>query len=579
MERIVVVGGVAAGASAAAKARRMNEQAEIVMIEAGPHISFANCGLPYYVGGEITDRAALFVTEAGSFGRRFHVDVRLETRCEAVDARSRELTLRGPDGAEARLSYDRLVLATGTTPVIPPIVGIDAPCMFTCRTVPDVDDIVARIDALVPHESESEQPRALSDSKLAALVIGGGYIGLECAEQLMRRGFRVTVVELAEQLMAPLDAEMTAPIKWALERAGARIALADAVEAIAEAGPERWIARLRRGGEVIFDLGLVATGVRPDSALARQAGLSLGSSGAISVDVQQRTSDPAIFAAGDNCESVYLPCAMPRNVPLAGPANKQGRVAGANAALDLLGAAADDPRRLKLRGVLGTGIVRVSGVVAGGTGLTEKMAAAIGKTVAAAYVWGPSHAGYYPGAEQMLVKVTYEPETGRVLGGQVVGGDGVDKRLDVLATAIFGGLTVEDLSQLDLAYAPPFGSAKDVAILAGFVASNARAGVSPAISPAALVEQLKGAEPPLVIDVRSEREYGSGHIAQAVNIPLEQLRARIAEVPRDRPVVVHCGVGYRSYIAQRILAGSGLTNVRNLHGGYALYVQTIGGRA
>jgi NADPH-dependent 2,4-dienoyl-CoA reductase/sulfur reductase-like enzyme/rhodanese-related sulfurtransferase len=564
-------GGVAAGASAAAKARRLNETAEIVLVEAGPYISFANCGLPYYVGGEIGQRDSLFVTDAASFGARFRVDVKLNCRCVAIDPDRCSVTLQR-SGAAEHLEYDRLVLATGTVALEPPIEGLDAPSVFTCRTVPDVDAITACVQELLPHEAEGSQMQAVRDSGLRALVIGGGYIGLECAEQLMHRGFDVTVVELLPQLMAALDPEMAQPIHAALLRAGAEVILGDAVARI-EASEGRWRAILRSEKAVCFDLALLAAGVRPNVALAREAGLKLGPSGAIAVDAFQRTSRSEIFAAGDNSESLYLPIEQPRNVPLAGPANKQGRVAGANAALDLLGAEEQDPRRLRMGGVQGTGIVRVCGTVAGGTGLTERLADQNGVKCATTYVWGPSHAGYYPGAEEMLLKVTYEPESGRLLGGQVVGGEGVDKRLDVLATAIYGKLTVEDLAQLDLAYAPPFGSAKDLTVMAGFIASNARAGVSPAISAAELLSSSQQGQPPFVVDVRSQREYDAAHIDGAVNIPLDQLRQRGDQIPRDRPVVVHCGVGYRSYLAQRVLLNLGWTDVRNLLGGYALYRQ------
>ena len=576
MSRIVVVGGVAAGASAAAKARRTNEDVQITLVEAGPYMSFANCGLPYFVGGEIADRESLFVADPETFRARFAVDLRLETRCTSVDREAGTVTLEGPDGTE-QLGYDRLVLATGTVPVMPPIPGIDGPAMFTCRTVPDVDRIMARVQALLPREREGAQHFAVRSSGLRALVIGAGYIGLECAEQLMHRGFAVTVVELLDQLMGPLDPEMTWPIEAALEAAGAELRLGDGVVGVGPRG-DRYVAELRSGREVIFDVGIVGAGVRPNVDLAAGCGLELGESGAIAVDRWQRTSDPAIYAAGDNSESTYHPLGTPRNVPLAGPANKQGRAAGANAALDLAGADDDHPHRIAAAPVQGTGIVRVCGAVAGGTGLTGKMAARLGMDVDEAYVWGSSHAGYYPGAERMLVKLIYRRETGRLLGGQAVGGDGVDKRLDVLATAVYAGLTVEDLARLDLAYAPPFGSAKDLTVMGGFVAGNARSGVSPSITPAKLREALAGDSPPLVVDVRSEREHAEGCVDGAINIPLEQLRDRLDEVPSDRPVVVHCGVGYRSYVALRVLACNGRSNVRNLLGGWSLFGMAPEGR-
>jgi rhodanese-related sulfurtransferase len=334
---------------------------------------------------------------------------------------------------------------------------------------------------------------------------------------------------------------------------------------------------LNSGRSVKFDLAIIATGVRPNVELAQKAGITLGRTGAIAVDGQQRTSDPAIYAAGDNCESVYLPTGDPVNIPLAGPANKQGRVAGQNAALDLQDVDRDNPHRLRMRGVLGTGIVRVCGVVAGGTGLTEKAATRSGVDVAVSYVIGTNHAGYYPNAALLGLKLVFAPQDGRLLGAQAVGGgDGVDKRLDVLATAIHGSMTVEDLEHLDLCYAPPFGSAKDIVIMAGFIAANAQRGISPAISPITLRQELQSDTPPLVVDVRDEREFETEHLKMAVNIPLEDLRERLEEIPKDHPVVVHCSVGYRSYVAQQILRQHGWTNVRNLYGGFAFASEVQG---
>ena len=567
--RLLIIGGVAAGASAAAKARRTNEDCEIVMVEAGPYMSFANCGLPYYVGGEIHERDDLFVAETEQFAERFAVDVRLETRAEHIDTDRQTATLMTRDGRQETLHYDRLILATGTDPIIPPIENIGNPSVFMCRTVPDVDHIVARMRSLLPHEFEGSQQRALRDSKLRALIIGGGYIGLECAEQLMHRGFVATVVEQAGQIMGSLDPEMTLPLRDAMESAGARIVLNDAVTRIDSHGG-RNVATLQSGRQINYDIAILAVGVRPAAALAKEAGLRLGDTGAIAVDDQQRTSDPHIFAAGDNCEAPFLPHGQAVNIPLAGPANKQGRTAGANAALDLAQAAADDPQRLYFKGVLGTGIVRACGMVAGGTGLNEKAARAKGIPGSYLYATGPSHAGYYPGAEPIPIKLAYAPDSGRILGAQLTGKDGVDKRLDIFATAIYAGLCVEDLEHLDLGYAPPFGAAKDVSIIAGFIASNARRGSSPGITPQELFNELAGDNPPLVIDVRTDREYAAAHFYQAINIPLDEIRERIHEVPTERPIVVHCGVGYRSYTAQQILRHQGHTNIRNLYGGYGL---------
>jgi len=568
-ERIVLVGGVAAGAAAAAKARRANEQPDIVMIEAGPHVSFANCGLPYYLGGQIARRNDLFAVRPETFRKRFNVELRLSTEVVSVQPGDKSLEARDASGNIEKLTYDRLILATGAVPVAVPIDGLDGPNVFPCRTVPDADAIRARIKELAPQEAAGA--RAGSARKPRALIIGGGYVGLECAEQLLGRGFEVAVVELLDQLMGPLDPEMAQPLQTALEAAGAEVVLGDGVARIEPGDGRPAAAILQSGRRVPFDLAVIGLGVSPNVALARQGGLKLGSTGAIAVDPQQRTSDPAIFAAGDNCESVFLPTGRPVNIPLAGPANKQGRVAGANAAMDLLQIPPDDRRRLRFTGVLGTAGVRVCGAVAGVTGLTEKAALREGVKAAVTYVPGLSHARYYPGAGQILVKIVYDPADGRLLGGQVVGGDeGVDKRIDVLATAIQAGMTVEDLEQLDLCYAPPFNSARDVVIMAGFVAANSRRGSAPAVGPMELLEELAGDDAPLVVDVRSPREYGDGHPPGAVNVPVDEMRARIDEIPTDRPVVVHCETGYRSHIAQQILRNRGRENARNLLGGYDL---------
>lgn len=573
--RIVIVGGVAAGASAAAKARRTNESVEIVMFDRGPYMSYANCGLPYYVGGEIASRDALFVSKPDRFTGFFNVDVRLDTAITSICASERTVSYINPLNGPATLAYDRLILATGTVPIVPPIDGLDGPNVFYCRTVPDVDAIMQRLSRLLPREMEGGLFLNVKDAGFQALVIGGGYIGLECAEQLVQRGFRVTVVEAQDQLMGPLDQEMAHPVELELRDAGVEVILNDGVSRLESAG-NRSRAVLKSGHEVTFDIAIIGTGVRPNVELATSAGLRLGKTGAIAVDVHQRTSDPFIFAAGDNCETIFVPTGEPVNIPLAGPANKQGRIAGQNAAIDLAGVTQADARRLRMRGVLGTAIVRVGKVVAGGTGLGEKMAKRAGIDVAVVYVIGPSHAGYYPGARLMLLKLLYAPRDGRLLGAQAVGQDGVDKRLDVLATAIQGGLTVEDLEGLDLCYAPPFGSAKDVVVMAGFVAANAYRGTSPGASPLTLLHEHASETPPFLADVRTRREFEDGHLPQAINIPLDELRDRLTEIPRECPVVVQCGTGYRSYVAQQILLNSGWTNVRNLYGGYGLAKRLYG---
>ncbi len=552
---LVVVGGVAAGASAAAKARRTSENIKITLVEAGPYISFANCGLPYYLGGEIADRDKLFVVKPKQFAKRFNIDVRTQTKATAIDRERRTVTLAGGE----TLAYDRLILATGTVAVRPPIEGLDSENIFTCRTVPDVDAIMQKIGG----EAESS----------SAVIIGGGYIGLETAEQFLQRGMKVTVVEMLDQVMGgAFDAEIALPVQKALEAAGAAVLLGDGVAKIVNKDGGS-VAITRSGREIPFDVGILSVGVRPNVELAKQAGLQLGETGAIKVDFHQRTSDPAIFAAGDNSETIHKVLSRAVSIPLAGPANKAGRVAGCNAALDLAGAGETDRRRLKMPPVLGTGIVRVCGQTAAVTGLSEGLAKKNALTYETLYMPGASHAGYYPNAESLLLKILYAPDSGRLLGAQAVGGAGVDKRIDVLATAIFAGMSVEDLESLDLAYAPPFSSAKDPVIMAGFAASNTRRGVMPTITPQELFEALNGENPPLVLDVRTPREYEAAHLPEAVNIPVDEIRDRVGEIPADRTIAVHCAAGYRSYVAQQILLNFGRRNVLNITGGFETITQ------
>jgi NADPH-dependent 2,4-dienoyl-CoA reductase/sulfur reductase-like enzyme/rhodanese-related sulfurtransferase len=487
-----------------------------------------------------------------------------------VNPSERFVSVKGSDGPLETVEYDRLVLATGTVAIRPPIPGLDRPNIFAVRTVPDVDSIVLHLDHLASGPGYSEDG-------CRALVMGAGYVGLEMAEQLLGLGLRVTVVEKAPQVMWGLDPEVALQVRQALEKEGAEVLLGDGISEIGEVKGVT-VARTQSGREFPFEIGVQALGVRPNVQLARDAGIELGESGAIKVDSRQRTSTPGIYAAGDNCEVNHLVLGRPVNIPLAGPANKMGRVAGANAAMDLLDAPETHPERLSFAGVLGTAVVRVCDCFAAVTGLNQRSAEDSGIPHEIAYMFGSSNAGYYPNAEPLFVKVLYDPETGRLLGAQGVGGRGVDKRVDVLATAISGRMTVEDLEQLDLCYAPPVGSAKDVPIMIGFAGANIRRAVMPAITPFELMDELVGDHPPFVLDVRTPAEYADGNLDVAVNIPLDELRNRLEEVPRDRQVVVHCRSGYRSYVAQRILMNSGWEQVRNLQGGFLLIdlVRTAG---
>lgn len=567
-KRLVVVGGVAAGASAAAKARRISEEIEIILLESGPYISFANCGLPYYLGGEIQHRNSLFVTSSRDFSNRFDVEVLTSTTAIRVDRDKRIICVRDAQGREEQLAYDRLVLATGAEAIQPGISGLPFDTIFNVRTVPDVDAIVAQL------RSSSLSNRQRTDDGFGgrALVIGAGYIGLETAEQLRNRGLRVTVVELADQVMLSLDSEMAYPIEMALKKGGVELILGDCITEITTVDGVQ-VARAASGKEIPFDLGILATGVKPRVELAADAGVKLGESGAVAVDIYQRTSDPSIFAAGDNCEAKHLVTDRFVNLPLAGPANKAGRVAGANAALDLIGAGESDRRRIQLRGVLGTAVVRVFGIFAAATGLTEKLARQEGIDYRIAFLSGPNHAGYYPGAETLQIKVLFESANGRLLGAQCCGGTGVERRIDILATAITGGLGIEDLEQLDLCYSPPVGSAKDLAVMVGFSGANTRRGIMPYIAPEQLTSFLEGDGPKAVVDVRTQKEYLQGHLRDALHIPVDELRARLKEIPRNGPVLVYCQSGHRSYVAQQILRNLGWADVRNLLGGFALLGQ------
>jgi len=565
-KRLVIVGGVAGGASAAAKARRVCEDLDIVLIEAGRYMSFANCGLPYYIGGEIADRKDLFVVSPDMFRTRFNIDVRLETVVTAVDPKRKVVTLVHA-GDSQELGYDRLVLATGTKPVIPPIPGLDKAGMFNVRTVMDVDAIVAKLAKIHPAgDRETVAPEAGAASPARALVIGGGYIGLETAEQLRRRGLGVTIVEMLPQLMSAVDPEMAVPVQLAMTKAGCDIVLGDAVAEIVEQDG-RHEAITKSGLRVPFDIGILSVGVRPNVDLAKAAGIKLGATGAIAVDRSQLTSDGSIYAAGDNSETFHGVLRKPVNIPLAGPANKAGRVAGANAALDLCGAPVDNPQRFVMPDVFGTAIVTAAGAVAAVTGITETQARREGIRFAVTYLPGHSHAGYYPGASPLLLKLIYAPATGKVLGAQGVGGEGVDKRIDVIATAIRAGQTVEDLENLDLCYSPQFGSAKDPALFVGLLAGNTRRQVMPAITANELLDRIEAGDPPTMVDVRTKPEWDAGHLEGAMHIDLAELRRRIDEIPDDKPIAVMCGTGYRSYVGQRILINMGRKEVYNTLGG------------
>ncbi len=540
--KLVIVGGVAGGASAAARARRLSEDAEIVLIERGPDVSFANCGLPYHIGDVIPDREKLLVTTPDRLRERFRLDVRTRSEVEAIDRRRKVVRVR--DLATGRVydeGFDTLILAPGAAPVRPPIPGIDLPNVFTLRTLADADRIKAAVDAGVR----------------TAVIVGAGFIGLEVAENLVHRGVATTVVQLDWQILTPFDAEMTTPLAACLRENGVRLVFRDTAEGIRPTVDGMEV-QLRSGELVPAQLVVVGVGVRPENRLAVEAGLETGPRGGVRVDDRLRTSDPDIFAVGDAIETTDTVTGERTQVPLAGPANRQGRIAADNAF----------GRDTRYRGTQGTAIVGFFGKTGAMTGASEKVLKRLGTPYRKVYVHPAHHAGYYPGAEGMTLKVLFDPRTGKLLGAQGVGGAGVDKRIDVLAVAVQAGMTVYELEEMELCYAPQYGSAKDPVNMLGFVAGGLLRGDHPQIDWEAVAASV---EKPLLLDVRTPSEYAAGHIPDAVNVPVDELRARLAEVPKGRPVVAYCQVGQRGYLATRILMQAGHA-VSNLGGGYKTYL-------
>ncbi|MCI0457769.1 MAG: FAD-dependent oxidoreductase [Gemmataceae bacterium] len=541
--KLLIVGGVAGGASAAARARRLSEDARIVLFERGPDVSFANCGLPYYVGGEIAQREKLLVVTPDRLRSRLNLDVRTRTSVQAIDRTAKKVLVRDlASGREYEEPYDKLILAPGAAPLRPPIPGIDLPGIFTLRNLQDMDRIKDRLDRGVRQ----------------AVVVGAGFIGLELVENLVRRGVAATVVELQDQVLPPFDKEMATLVAEHLADKGVSLLLGQSAEAFEEA-PDGLIVRLKSGQRLPAQLVILGVGVRPENRLAVDAGLEVGPRGGIRVNEHLQTSDPDIYAVGDAIEVKDFVTGEPAQVPLAGPANRQGRLAADH----IFG------RAVRYRGTQGTAIVRVFDRTAALTGASEKVLKRASRPYRKVYVHPTHHAGYYPGAETMTLKLLFDPHTGRVLGAQAVGGAGVDKRIDVLAVAIQAGMTVFDLEEMELAYSPQYGSAKDPVNMAGFVAGGLLRGEHPQADVESVLAAPSG-ERPLLLDVRTPEEYEAGHIAEAVNIPVEELRSRLGELPQGREIVVYCQVGQRGYLATRILLQAGFTAL-NLGGGYRTY--------
>jgi NADPH-dependent 2,4-dienoyl-CoA reductase/sulfur reductase-like enzyme/rhodanese-related sulfurtransferase len=537
--KLVIVGGVAGGASAAARMRRLDEKAEIVLFERGENVSFANCGLPYHMGGVIVEREKLLVMPAARFKGRLAVDLRLRHEVVSIDRAAHTVRVVNLTTGETFLeTYDKLLLATGSQPLRPSLPGIDDPDVLTLWTLSDMDAI---------------KERAEGDTR-RAVVVGGGFIGLEAAENLRHRGVAVTLVELLPQVLPTLDPEMAALLRKELVENGMELRLGTAVEGFERTAKNQLVVRLRGGEALEADLVVLSIGVRPNSELARTAGLRVGERNGIVTDGTMRTDDPDIYAVGDAVQVTDPVLGVPTQIPLAGPANRQGRLAA-----DAIAGLPVQP----YRGTWGTSIVKVFQMTAASVGASEKALKRAGVAYLKLYLHPFSHATYYPGAQQMRMKLLFTRE-GRILGAQVVGGDGVDKRIDVLATAMQAGLGVTDLARLELAYAPPYGSAKDPVNFAGYVAGNVLSGETVLAQADALPA---GA---CLLDVRDPSECAGGTIPGALTIPLGLLRQRLGELPRDRTIVAYCAVGLRGYLAERILRQNGF-DVRNLSGGIATW--------
>ena len=542
--KYIIVGGVAGGATAAARIRRLTEDAEIVLFEKGEHISYANCGLPYYIGGVIEDRDRLFVQTPEAFGKRFNIDVRILSEVTAIDAEAKQVTVHTADGKEYVESYDKLLLSPGASPVVPPLEGIDSKGIFTLRNVSDTDRIKA-------YMAEHKVKRAV--------IVGGGFIGLEMAENLKHAGAQVAVVEMANQVMAPIDFSMAALVHEHLHQQDVRLYLEQAVEGFSREGDELTI-HFKSGVSLKADMVLLSIGVRAETRLAQTAGLKIGEMRGLWVDEYLQTSHEHIYAVGDAIEFPHPITGKSWLNFLAGPANRQARIVADNMVLG---------NRLKYEGSVGTSIAKVFDITVASTGLPAKRLKQMEIPYLSATIHSGSHAGYYPGSRQMDIKITFSPSDGRLYGAQIVGYEGVDTRINQYALAIKTGATVDDLTRLEHAYAPPFSSAKDPVAISGYVAGNILAGKMTPL----YWRELEQADTTKVIlvDVRTADEYALGTIGGAVNIPLDDLRERMGEIPTDVPVWLFCGVGLRGYLASNILKANGYRDVKNLIGGLKTY--------
>jgi CoA-disulfide reductase len=548
-KKVIIVGGVAGGATAAARLRRISEDVEIVLIERGEHISFANCGLPYYIGETIKDRSKLLVQTVKGMSERFNLDIRNLSEVMSINPEKKSVTIKNLQNGEVyEESYDKLLLSPGARPIVPPIPGLsENTTLFTLRNIPDTDKIKNHVD---------------NNNPKRAVVVGGGFIGIEMAENLVDRGIEVTLIEMANQIMAPIDFEMASILHTHLKEKGVHLILENGVQSFAEQGKK---VVLSDGTEIQTDMTILSIGVRPENELAKTAGLELGERGGIVINEYLQTSNEDIYAVGDAVEVVDYMNGTKAMIPLAGPANRQGRIAANN----MMG------KKEKYQGTLGTSIAKVFDLNVAATGANEKTLKRLGFNYEVVHIHPSSHAGYYPGAAPIALKVIFNKETGKIFGAQAVGADGVDKRIDVIATAIKGGLTVEDLTNLELSYAPPFSSAKDPVNMAGYVATNIIEGDLEHIQWHE-VDQIVS-EGGLLIDVREPMEREFGFIEGSISISLNDLRNKLDQIPKDKTVYVSCQVGLRGYLASRILKNNGY-QVKNVDGGWKTYSSVYGSK-
>ena len=544
--KTIIIGGVAGGATAAARLRRLDEKAEIIVLERGEYVSFANCGLPYYIGGVITDRGDLTLQTPQSFKARFNIDVRVLNEAVKISPDTKTVTVKNlRTGETYEETYDNLILSMGAEPIRPNIEGADGSNVFTLRNIPDTLKIKNYIDTAKPR---------------SAVVIGGGYIGVEMAENLAEAGLKVAIVELADHLIAPLDFDMAADVHRYIKSKGIDLHLNNGVKAI------NGNTVILQNGEITADMIILSVGVRPETAIAKDCGIELNARGSIVVNNKMQTNISNIYAVGDAVEVEDFITKKPAFIPLAGPANKQGRIAADNIA----------GYESVYTGTQGSAVLKLFDMTVATTGLNEKAAGLAGIDYDKTYTYSASHATYYPGAAQMSIKALWDKKTLKIIGAQIVGFDGVDKRMDVLATAIRFGAKITDLTTLELCYAPPFGSAKDPVNMLGFVAENIVSGKLKQFFWHD-VEKLPRDGSVFLLDTRTPYEVMNGKIDGFVNIPLDSLRQRINEIPKDRPIYVHCHSGLRSYLACRILTGNGY-DCYNLAGGWRLYESVINER-